>query len=393
VSGSGHLFKQGGGVAMLSRLFRRGREPPQASIVEQEKKVVEIPLESLLDEGELNSRLLKLSLLPFLADSRALNELERMYRVKLLLKAGFKSVYSMSSSMLERAYAPYPDEVWRLIPLSGYRGAVYVRDAYYVMVNIPEGSYCNRSYHDHYVRVEGELLKPFHSKPDDIVRLEGIEFHKFRRDTVMGIVEYMNDKADRYGVWIPMFKVLFDEYLTKVKRDISRWDSNIALKRYLYIGYMCMVFKDALYADGSHIEWKPYQKLSEDVLKALLGPDAGEILSYGDVYVYPDDDIRNKTPSLNDELDVLALIRALRDLGFSAACSMAGEKPCVEIFPESGEASIPGHRYVVFPHKDVWKQVKGSSIEVSEVGPEITVSHKDAYRLLREYDGIRLSYP
>jgi hypothetical protein len=199
----------------------------------------------------------------------------------------------------------------------------------------------------------------------------------------------MNDKADRYGVWIPMFKVLFDEYLTKVNRDTSRWDSNIALKRYLYIGYMCMVFKDALYADGSHIEWKPYQRLSEDALKALLGPDTGEILSYGDVYVYPDDDIRNKTPSLHDDLDILALIRILRDLGFEAARIMAGGKPCVAIYPRHGGGDIPGHSYVVFPHKDVWRQVNGSPVRVSEDRLEITISREDACRLLREYDGIR----
>jgi hypothetical protein len=372
---------------MFNRLLRRGHEPPQATVVEQEK-VVEIPLESLLDERGLNSRVLKLSLLPFLADSRAVDELAKIYRVKLLFKAGFRSAYNMSRSLLERAYVPYPDEVWRLIPLSGYKGPVYVRDAYYVLVKIP-----GESFGDYFVKVEGEPLKPFCSETDGIASFEGVELYEFRRGTVERIMEYVRDKADRYGVRLPRFKVLFDAYMADVNHGLRRWDGELASNGYLYIGYVEMVFKGCLYADGSHIEWKPYQKLSEDALKALLGPDVGEILSYGDVYVYPDDDIRNKTPSLNDELDVLALIRALRDLGFSAACSMAGEKPCVEIFPESGEASIPGHRYVVFPHKDVWRQVKGSSIEVSEVGPEITVSRKDAYRLLREYDGIRLSYP
>jgi hypothetical protein len=80
---------------MFNRLLRRGHEPPQATVVEQEK-VVEIPLESLLDERGLNSRMLKLSFLPFLADSRAVDELAKLYRVKLLLKAGFRSAYNMS---------------------------------------------------------------------------------------------------------------------------------------------------------------------------------------------------------------------------------------------------------------------------------------------------------
>jgi hypothetical protein len=370
-------------LVMLSRLFRRGREAPQAPIVEQEE-VVEIPLESLLDEGELNSRLLKLSLLPFLADSRAVDKLARMYRVKLLLKAGFKSVYSMSRSLLERAYVPYPDEVWRLIPLSGYRGPVYVRDAYYVLVNIP-----GRSFGDYFVKVEGEPLKPFCSEPDDTASFEGVELYKFRRGTVERIMEYVRDKADIYGVRLPRFKVLFDVYMADVNHGLRRWDGELASKGYLYIGYVDMVFKGPLYADGSHIEWNPYQKLSEDALKALLGPDAGEILSYGDVYVYPDDDIRNKTPSLDDDLDILALIRILRDLGFEAARIVAGEKPCVAIYPRRGAGDIPEHHYVVFPHKDVWRQVKGSSIEVSEDRLEITISREDAYRLLREYDGIR----
>jgi hypothetical protein len=368
---------------MLNRLFRRGCEPQQAPIVEQEK-VVEIPLENLLDEGELNSRLLKLSLLPFLADSRALNELERMYRVKLLLKAGFKSVYSMSSSMLERAYAPYPDEVWRLIPLSGYRGPVYVRDAYYVLINIP-----GKSFGDYFVKVEGEPLKPFCSEPDGIASFEGIELYEFRRGTVERIMGYVRDKADMYGVQLPRFKVLFDAYMADVNHALGRWDGRLASKGYLYIGYVDMVFKGWLYADGSHIEWKPYQRLSEDALKALLGPDTGEILSYGDVYVYPDDDIRNKTPSLHDDLDILALIRILRDLGFEAARIVAGGKPCVAIYPRHGGGDIPGHSYVVFPHKDVWRQVNGSPVRVSEDRLEITISREDACRLLREYDGIR----
>jgi hypothetical protein len=368
---------------MLNRLLRRGHEPPQATVVEQEK-VVEIPLESLLDESELNSRVLKLSLLPFLADSRAVDELAKIYRVKLLLKAGFRSAYNMSRSLLERAYVPYPDEVWRLIPVSGYKGPVYVRDAYYVLVKIP-----GESFGDYFVKVEGEPLKPFCSQPDDIASFEGVELYEFRRGTVERIMEYVRDKADMYGVRLPRFKVLFDAYMADVNLALGRWDGNLASKGYLYIGYVDMVFKGCLYADGSHIEWKPYQKLSEDVLKALLGPDAGEILSYGDVYVYPDGNIRNKTPSLDDDLDILALIRILRDLGFEAACIVAGGKPCVAIYPRHGGGDIPGHSYVAFPHKDVWRQVNGSPVKVSEDRLEITISREDAYRLLREYDGIR----
>jgi hypothetical protein len=53
----------------------------------------------------------------------------------------------------------------------------------------------------HRIRVEGEPLKPFYSESDDIVTLEGIELYKFRRGTVVRIMEYVNDKADRYGVW------------------------------------------------------------------------------------------------------------------------------------------------------------------------------------------------
>jgi hypothetical protein len=368
---------------MFNRLLRRGHEPPQATVVEQEK-VVEIPLESLLDERELNSRVLKLSLLPFLADSRAVDELAKIYRVKLLLKAGFRSAYNMSRSLLERAYVPYPDEVWRLIPLSGYKGPVYVRDAYYVLVKIP-----GESFGDYFVKVEGEPLKPFCSEPDNIASFEGVELYEFRRGTVEKIMEYVRDKADRYGVRLPRFKVLFDAYMADVNHGLRRWDGELASNGYLYIGYVDMVFKGCLYADGSHIEWKPYQKLSEDALKALLGPDAGEILSYGDVYVYPDDNIRNKTPSLDDDLDILALIRILRDLGFEAARIMACGKPCVAIYPRHGGGDIPGHSYVVFPHKDVWRQVNGSPVRVSEDRLEITVSREDAYRLLREYDGIR----
>jgi len=123
-------------------------------------------------------------------------------------------------------------------------------------------------------------------------------------------------------------------------------------------------------------------------LKALLGPDTGEILSYGDIVPYPDDGIYNETPSLDDDLDILALIRVLRDLGFEAARIVAGGKPCVAIYPRRGEATIPGHHYIVFPHKDIWRQVKSSSIEVSEEDLEITFSREDAYHLLREYDGI-----
>ena len=43
-------------------------------------------------------------------------------------------------------------------------------------------------------------------------------------------------------------------------------------------------------------------------MKALLGPDTGEILSYGDIFPYPDDGIYNETPSLDDDLDILALM-------------------------------------------------------------------------------------
>jgi len=185
--------------------------------------VVEIPLESFFDEGELNSRLLKLSLLPFLANGHKFDEVVRMYRVKLLLRAGFRSVYSMSSGMLEPAYAPYPDEVWRLLPLSGYREPVYIRDAYYVSVDISGrfGDY-------HYVRVEDEPLKPFYSEPDDIVKMDGMELYKFRRDTVVRILEYVNDKADRYGIWAPRFKFLFNEYLVDVNHNLSRLDSELS---------------------------------------------------------------------------------------------------------------------------------------------------------------------
>jgi len=257
---------------MLNRLLRRGHEPPQATVVEQEK-VVEIPLENLLDKRELNSRMLKLSFLPFLADSRAVDELAKIYRVKLLLKAGFRSAYSMSRSLLERAYVPYPDEVWRLIPLAGYKGPVYVRDAYYVLVKIP-----GETFGDYFVKVEGEPLKPFCSEPDDIASFEGVELYEFRRGTVERIMEYVRGKADMYGVRLPRFKVLFDAYMADVNHGLRRWDGELASNGYLYIGYVDMVFKGCLYADGSHIEWKPYQKLSEDALKALLGPDAGEIL-------------------------------------------------------------------------------------------------------------------
>jgi hypothetical protein len=86
-------------------------------------------------------------------------------------------------------------------------------------------------------------------------------------------------------------------------------------------------------------------------------------------------------------LDLLALVTALRDLGFEAARMEAGVKPCVAIYSRRGEAKIPGHHYVVFPHKDIWRRVKGSPVEVSEEDLGITVSRKDAYRLLREYDG------
>ena len=64
-------------------------------------------------------------------------------------------------------------------------------------------------------------------------------------------------------------------------------------------------------------------------MKTPLGPDAGEILSYGDVLPYPDDGVHNETPSLNDDLDILALIRVLRDRGFEAARIVADGKPCV----------------------------------------------------------------
>jgi hypothetical protein len=112
---------------------------------------VEIPLESF-DEGELNNRLVKLGLLPFLANSRVAYEVVRMYRTKLLLKTGFKSVYSMSDSLLERAYAPYPDEVWRVITSSGYREPVHIHDTYHVTVDIPKSG-C-----EYYVKVGSELL-------------------------------------------------------------------------------------------------------------------------------------------------------------------------------------------------------------------------------------------
>jgi hypothetical protein len=221
--------------------------------------------------------------------------------------------------------------------------------------------------------------------------MDGMELYKFRRDTVVRIMEYVNDKADRYGVWMPRFRVLFDEYLADVNHALGRWAGKPAHKGYLYIGYVDMVFKDTLYADGSHIEWKPCQRFSEDALKALLGPDAGEILSYGDVLPYPDDGIYNETPSLDDDLDILALIRVLRDRGFEAARIVAGGKPCVAIYPRRGKADIPGHHYIIFPHKNIWRQVKTSSISEEDLG--IIVNREDAYRLLRVYDGIILYDP
>jgi hypothetical protein len=166
----------------------------------------------------------KLGLLPFLANSRVIYEVVRDVSGQTYCsKAGVKSVYSMSSGMLEPAYAPYPDEVWRLLPLSGYREPVYIRDAYYVSVDI-SGRFGDYPY----VRVEDEPLKPFYSEPDDIVKMDGMELYKFRRDTVVRIMEYVNDKADRYGVWAPRFKFLFNEYLVDVNHNLSRLDSELS---------------------------------------------------------------------------------------------------------------------------------------------------------------------